>query len=641
MNRDRNSWWSSALTSGLTVFLAVSSILALTFIELLVAPSSVHAQDRGTPFGEWRYWGADAWSTRYSPLDQIDANNFGDLEQAWLWRGDNFGPSLDYILRSTPIYVGGRLFTVAGQSRTVSALDPATGEVLWMFREPHTTRWERSSRKSHGKGVAYHEVDGRGVIYLVTPAFFLHALDAETGLPLEGFGAPVPLDGFDETGTVDLLEGLGHPYDPDYGIPDSIGYITNTSPPIVVNGVVVIGNSNLTGRLDPREENVPGDILAYDARTGEHLWKFNVIPRPGEFGHETWESDAWQWSGNVNAWAPMSADPELGIVYVTTDAPTNDYFGGFRPGDNLFGNSIIALDVRTGERLWHFQGVHHDVWDRDFPLPPTLVDLTVDGERIPALVQNSKQAFVYAFNRVTGEPIWPIEERQVPQSDVPSEQTSPTQPYPTRPAAFEMQGLTEDDLINFTPVLRSLALEIASEWQPRPHVEPTPSLGKCGWQEGRDLLPLRGRRGEHSRRRGDGPRDGDHVRGVGEVVLGLRARSRHRQGRGVYRSIGPDRRGLAPLPGAGRFSWTRGSPDVQTSVRAYHRHRHEHRRTPLVDSQRRHTGADPEPSQLARTRPAQHGAGLSRDRFGHPEPSHVWGGAWRGGPLPCCGQAHR
>ena len=430
MNRDRNSWWSSALTSGLTVFLAVSSILALTFIELLVAPSSVHAQDRGTPFGEWRYWGADAWSTRYSPLDQIDANNFGDLEQAWLWRGDNFGPSLDYILRSTPIYVGGRLFTVAGQSRTVSALDPASGEVLWMFREPHTTRWERSSRKSHGKGVAYHEVDGRGVIYLVTPAFFLHALDAETGLPLEGFGAPVPLDGFDETGTVDLLEALGHPYDPDYGIPDSIGYITNTSPPIVVNGVVVIGNSNLTGRLDPRQENVPGDILAYDARTGEHLWKFNVIPRPGEFGHETWESDAWQWSGNVNAWAPMSADPELGIVYVTTDAPTNDYFGGFRPGDNLFGNSIIALDVRTGERLWHFQGVHHDVWDRDFPLPPALVDLTVDGERIPALVQNSKQAFVYAFNRVTGEPIWPIEERQVPQSDVPANR--PHRRSPTR-----------------------------------------------------------------------------------------------------------------------------------------------------------------------------------------------------------------
>ena len=464
MTRDRKGVLQAVFTSSLA--------WALTLIGVLAAAPSAYAQDRGTPYGEWRYWGADAWSTRYSPLDQINADNFDDLEQAWVWRGDNFGPSLDYILRATPIYANGRLFTVAGKRRTVVALDPATGESLWLFREPHTTRWERSSRKSHGKGVAYAEIDGRGVIYMVSPAFFLHALDAETGRPLEGFGNPVPLEGFEEYGTVDLLADLGHPFDPDYGIPDSIGYITNTSPPIVVNGVVVIGNSNLTGRLDPRRENVPGDILAYDARTGEHLWKFNVVPQPGEFGHDTWENDAWSWSGNVNTWPPLSADLERGIVYITTDAPTNDYFGGFRPGDNLFGNSIIALDVRTGERLWHFQAIHHDIWDRDFPLPPNLVDLTVDGELIPALVQSSKQAFVYAFNRVTGEPIWPIEEQPVPQSEVPTEQTSPTQPIPTRPAAYEMQGLTEDDLIDFTPALKSLALEIASEWRLGPMFNP-------------------------------------------------------------------------------------------------------------------------------------------------------------------------
>ena len=374
MTRDRNGVLPSVLPS---------LVRSLTLIGAVLGSSSAYAQERGTPYGEWRYWGADAWSTRYSPLDQINADNFNDLEQAWVWRGDNFGPSLDYILRATPIYANGRLFTVAGKSRTVVALDPATGESLWIYREPHTTRWERSSRKSHGKGVAYAEIDGRGVIYLVTPAFFLHALEAETGRPLEGFGNPVPLEGFGEYGTVDLLADLGHPFDPDYGIPDSIGYITNTSPPIVVNGVVLMGNSNLTGRLDTRTENVPGDILAYDARTGEHLWKFNVVPQPGEFGHETWENDAWSWSGNVNTWPPLSADPERGIVYITTDAPTNDYFGGFRPGDNLFGNSIVALDVQTGDRLWHFQAIHHDVWDRDFPLPPNLVDLTVDGERIP------------------------------------------------------------------------------------------------------------------------------------------------------------------------------------------------------------------------------------------------------------------
>ena len=442
------------------------SLLALGVATLLSALSwgSAGAQEQDTPEGEWRYWGADASNTRYSPLDQIDSRNFDDLEIAWVWRSDNFGPSVDHILRATPIYAAGKLFTVAGRSRTAISIDPATGETLWTYREPHTTRWQRSSRQSHGKGVAYSEIDGRGVIYLVTPAFFLHALDAETGLPLEGFGGEVPLDGFGEHGTVDLLADLGHPYDPDYGIPETVGYITNTSPPIVVNGVVVVGNSNLTGRLDPRRENVPGDILAYDARTGEHLWQFNVIPQPGEFGHETWENDAWEWSGNVNTWPPLSADPERGIVYVTTDAPTNDYFGGHRPGDNLFGNSVIAIDVETGERLWHFQAIHHDIWDRDFPLPPQLLDLTVDGWEIPALVQSSKQAFIYAFNRVTGEPIWPIEERPVPQTKVPGEQTSPTQPHPTRPAPYEMHGLIEDDLADFTPEVRRRAVELLADW---------------------------------------------------------------------------------------------------------------------------------------------------------------------------------
>ncbi|MDE0394588.1 MAG: PQQ-binding-like beta-propeller repeat protein [Gammaproteobacteria bacterium] len=451
MNSRRTSTVSSAL------FIALSCTLA--------PEAPAWAQDGGNPYGEWRYWGADAGNSRYSPLTQIDASNFDDLEIAWIWRGDNFGPSVDFILRTTPIYADGTLYGVAGRSRTAAAIDPATGETLWTFREPHTTRWERSSRQSHGKGVAYAEIDGRGVIYLVTPAFFLHALEADTGHPVDGFGGPIPVEGFGEYGAVDMLADLGHPYDPEAGIPAEIGYITNTSPPIVVNGVVVVGNSNLTGRLDPRRENVPGDVLAYDARTGEHLWKFNIIPQPGEFGHDTWENDAWEWSGNINTWPPLSADPENGIVYVTTDAPTNDYFGGHRPGDNLFGNSVVAIDVETGERVWHFQAIHHDIWDRDFPHPPQLIDVTVDGEEIPALVQSSKQAFIYAFNRVTGEPIWPIEERPVPQSRVPTEQSSPTQPFPTRPAPYEMHGLTEDDLADYTPEIRARALELVSEWE--------------------------------------------------------------------------------------------------------------------------------------------------------------------------------
>ena len=438
------------------------SVAAAALAILAAAPLAAQEQ-RGAEPGEWPYIFADSWSTRFSPLDRIDASNFGELEPVWTWRGDNFGPEVDFVLRSTPIYADGKLITVAGTRRTVVAIDPATGETLWTYREPHTQRWERSPRQNYGKGVTYEVVDGRGVVYYASPAFFLHALDAETGLPLEGFG---------DNGTVDMLADLGHPFDPDYGIPDSIGNITNSSPPMFVNGVLVVGSSAAQGLSYTRIEQVPGDILGYDARTGRHLWKFNVIPRPGEFGHETWENDAWEYSGNINAWAPMSADLERGIVYIPTDAPTNDAFGGFRPGDNLFGTSVLALDARTGERVWHFQTVHHDIWDYDNPVAPILLDITVNGQRIPAAIQTTKQGFVFTFNRETGEPVWPIVERPVPQSTVPGEQTSPTQPIPTRPAPYEMQGLTEDDLIDFTPELRRMALEAVQEIQLGPVYNP-------------------------------------------------------------------------------------------------------------------------------------------------------------------------
>ena len=415
--------------------------------------------------GEWRYWGADAASSRYSPLDQIDASNFENLEVAWIWRADNYnGPSPQRMLRATPIYVDGTLYSVAGNRRTAVAIDPATGETLWAFREPTTKRWEDSMRKDYGKGVAYAEVNGRPMIYLVTPAFFLHALDPQTGRPITSFG-----DG----GTVDLLGDLGrwdpHPSD---GIPFEVGYITNSSPPIVVNGVVVVGNSHEQGYYQYLQENLPGNILAYDAGTGEHLWTFNVIPQEGEFGNDTWENDAWKWTGNVSAWAPLSADPELGLVYVVTDPPPVDYYGGFHPGDNLFSTSILALDVQTGERRWHFQTVHHDVWNYDNPTAPNLVDITVDGREIKALVQTTKQGWAYVFDRETGEPVWPIEERPVPQSNVPGEKLSPTQPFVTRPAPFEMQGITEDDLIDFTPELRAQALEIVEEFRLGPLFNP-------------------------------------------------------------------------------------------------------------------------------------------------------------------------
>lgn len=435
----------------------------------LVLGTQVLADAPGTKGGQWHYLGGDSAHTRSSPADQIDADNFADLEEAWVWDGASFNAASG---RSTPSYVDGILYTVAGPRRHVVAIDPGTGETLWSYREPHTDRYDYSMRKDYGKGIAYAEVDGRGVIYITSPAFFLTALDAKTGHVLEGFGTPVPIDGFPKTGVADMLADLGHEYDPYNGLPIEKGYITTSAPPIVVNGVVVISNSHEQGYNQSRIENVPGDILAYDARTGKLLWKFDVIPKPGEFGHDTWENDAWKWTGNISSWAPLAADQERGIVYIPTDGVTIDYYGGFSPGDNLFSTSLIALDVKTGKRVWHYQMVHHDIWNFDTPTAPVLLDVTMDGETIPIVVQVTKQAFAYTFNRETGEPIWPIEERPVPASKIPGEKLSETQPFPTKPAPFDNQGLTYDDLIDFTPELRQRAIEIVDEFEIGPLFHP-------------------------------------------------------------------------------------------------------------------------------------------------------------------------
>jgi quinoprotein glucose dehydrogenase len=366
------------------------------------------------------------------------------------------------------------MFTVTGDRRHVIALNPDNGELIWSFTEPNTHRYEYSMRKGYGKGVAYAEVPGRGpVVFITTPGFFLHALDADTGQPLENWGAAVPVEGFGESGTVDLVKDLidgwgpwenrNEEYDAYQGIPLEIGYITSSSPPIVVNGTVVVGNSAEQGYQQTRIEMVPGDILAYDAATGDFKWKFHVIPRPGEFGHETWENDAWEWTGDVSSWAPMAADPELGLVYIVTNGVTIDYYGGHHPGDNLFSTSILALDAETGQRRWHYQMVHHDVWNYDTPTAPVLMDVNVNGREVKGLFQATKQVFLYALDRETGEPIWPIEERPVPQSDLPGEKLSPTQPFPTRPAAYDLQGRTPEHLIDYTPEIRARAMQIAEE----------------------------------------------------------------------------------------------------------------------------------------------------------------------------------
>ena len=455
--------------------------LILGTICCLVGSVSLAQGLPGTENGEWRYLGGDAGHTRSSPLDQINRSNFADLEQAWLWRGDNFGSSLDYFSRSTPIYVDGILYTVATPRRQVVAIDPETGENLWTFREPETIRHQRSPRQAYGKGVAYADVNGRGVIYITTPGFFLWALDAKTGRPLENWGTEFPVGQFPETGVIDLIPKLvedwgpwqdfvvaGGKYDPDYGIPRELGMVTASAPPIVVNGVVVVLVGHQPSYGQTRIENVPGDIMGFDAETGEFLWKFHSIPRPGEVGHETWLNDAWRFSGDISTWAPASADPELGLVYLVTNASTVQAYSGHRPGNNLFGGSVLALDVKTGERRWHYQIHRSDQWNYDLPTPPMLMDLTVDAKQIPALIQNTKQGLVFAFNRETGEPIWPIEERPVIQTEVPGNWTAATQPYPTWPEpvdAIVNDGLTDEFVIDYTPELKRQALELLKDFR--------------------------------------------------------------------------------------------------------------------------------------------------------------------------------
>ncbi len=450
-------------------------MVAIAIAAAACAPTGTPADARTSAAGEWWSVTGGNDSTRYSSLEQIDQSNFSSLRVAWEWSGDA-GPGLeigDINARALPIYRNGMLITVAGPRRTVVSINPATGQTLWTFQEPITPRHEYSMRANHGKGVAYAELNGRGVVFVTTPGFFLHALDARTGQPIEGWGGAVPIEGFPKTGSVDLLKDLiadwdpwlkaKQTYEPAKGLPLELGYITASAPPIVVNGVIVVGNSAEQGYNQTRIENVPGDILAYELKTGKFLWKFHVIPRPGEFGHETWENDAWKWTGDVSSWAPMSTDPQRGLVYIPTNGATMDYYGGFRPGNNLFSTSVIALDVKTGRRVWHQQLVRHDIWNYDNPTAPILLDVNVNGRRIPGLFQATKQAYLYSFDRETGEPIWPMEERPAPQSKVPGEKLPAMQRHPTHPAPFDIQGRREEDLIDYTPTIRKLALQRAKD----------------------------------------------------------------------------------------------------------------------------------------------------------------------------------
>ena len=431
------------------------SIAAALFV--VFAGASLVGQS-GAQNGEWRSYGGDIGHTRYSPLDQIDASNFSKLELAWRFKTDNLGPRPEYQYESTPLMAKGVLYSTAGSRRAVVALDAATGEMLWMHSENEGARGAAAPRQLSGRGLAYWS-DGRDddrILY-VTPGYRLIALNAKTGVPIANFG---------QKGVVDLK------LEDDQEMDLITGEIGLHSTPAVAKNVVIVGAAHKTGGNPKSRRNEKGYVRGYDVRTGKRLWIFHTIPLPGEFGNDTWERDSWSYTGNTGVWAQISVDEELGLAYLPVEMPTGDYYGGHRPGNGLFGESLVAVDLQTGKRKWHFQFVHHGIWDHDLPCAPILADITVNGRTIKAVAQPSKQAFLYVLNRETGEPVWPIEERPVPKGDVPGEWYAPTQPFPTKPPAYERQGVAIDDLIDFTPELRAEALKVVERYKIGPLFTP-------------------------------------------------------------------------------------------------------------------------------------------------------------------------
>jgi len=461
---------------------ALFGIMILAQVSALGEWADPVGAQQGATRGEWRSYGGDSGSTKYSPLDQIDENNFEQLEVAWQWQsvdafpskttggGGEWRSSLNNIvaeleaetpnlyrsqntprissMQATPLMVDGVLYFNTALSQGV-AVDAQTGETLWVYNpksyEEGTTSMTVTWRQ---RGVAYWSDGSDERVYWGTGNGYLICVQAKTGQPCADFG---------EHGRVDLTVGLPRADRTDRDYLNAMNYSVQ-SPPIVVRDVIIHGSSIADRRI--MQEAVPGWVRAWDARTGEHKWDFHTVPQEGEEGVETWSGDSWRYSGNANVWTMLSGDDELGYVYLPTGTPTNDYYGGHRLGDNLFAESIVCVDVETGRKVWHFQAVHHGLWDYDFPAAPNLLDVVVDGRPVKAIAQVSKQGFLYAFDRVTGEPIWPIEERPVPtDTNIPGEVPSSTQPFPTKPLPFEYQGVTIDDLVDFTPEIRQMAVE--------------------------------------------------------------------------------------------------------------------------------------------------------------------------------------
>ena len=419
-----------------------------------VAPGSDGAGDTKPGHNtEWLNNRGDLASTSYSPLDQINRDNVRSLRVAWRWKSDNYGPTPEYYYRVTPLMADGVLYTTAGIRRTVVAIEATTGETLWIYRLDEGGRGTASPRRSSGRGVSYWRSKAAGEasrVLAISPGFQLIALDARTGQPIPSFG---------DKGLVDLKVGLPRVAELTRSVPGS------SSPPVIVGDVIVVGVAFSAGGAPATKEAVPGFVRGYDVRTGALLWTFHTVPQQGDFGIETWEGESWRYTGNTGVWTPFTADVEHGYVYLPVEAATGDFYGGHRHGDNLFSDALVCVDAKTGKRIWHYQTLHHDIWDYDLPAPPVLLDITVARKKIPAVAQVTKTGMTFVFDRLTGKPVWPIVERPVPQTDVPGEKTAATQPFPTKPAPFETLGLRDEDLIDFTPELKQQAREIVSHYR--------------------------------------------------------------------------------------------------------------------------------------------------------------------------------
>ena len=465
----------------------LTDLILVILCVLLFGPAQAQY---GTLSGDWPSYGGDTGSTKYSPLDQINAQNFQELEVAWTWTSIDGGLDLEAIqqineavrinnFQGTPLKVGDKLFIITALNQ-VAALDPINGETLWSFNpEVYLSGSPINYIGYHNRGLAYWTDGENERILAGLNDGYLLSLDAATGEPDPAFNG----------GKIDLAEGLPRAT---RDVLDWTGAqpLAVVSPPIVVDDIVV--TSSITQARPINRERPPMWVRGYNIVTGEHVWDFHTIPEAGEYGVDTWEEESWRRTGNTGVWSMMSADPELGLVYLPVDAPTDDFYGGNRPGDNLFSQSVVAIDAATGERRWHFQMIHHGLWDYDPPAAPNLIDITVEGRQIKALAQITKQGFVYTFDRETGEPVWVIEEREVPQLPlIPGERLSPTQPFPTKPPAFERQGLSTEDLVDFTPAIHAEAVEILDNYTYGPLFTP-PSVSVPGGNRGTILRPSAG-----------------------------------------------------------------------------------------------------------------------------------------------------